>query len=367
MKIVKIEPIPVEIKQNVPFTTHRETMTARQYVIVKIHTDDGIVGIGEASTIETWGEGQKACVIAIQDIVAPAVMGMNPFNLEAILEKMDLVLEGFSFTKASVEMCLFDIQGKTLNKPVCELIGGQYRDWVPQARSVGYTGVDKMVEWALMLKDMQTGTIKIKTGIDGDHDIQAVHAIRKAIGDEIHLKVDANTGWKEPKEAIRVLKAIEDCDIMFAEQPIRGWDYAGMAFVREKVDIPIAADESIWDAHDVIRIYENKAADILTTYLMKAGGMIRNREVAAVAKAVGYPCLLGGMGEMGIGSAANIHFTAAVPNMIYPADLHVPPFLIEDDVITQPLEHSIKGVKVPEGPGLGVCIDEEKLERYRTD
>jgi muconate cycloisomerase len=290
---------------------------------------------------------------------------MNPFNLESILEKMDLVLEGFPFTKAGVEMCLFDIQGKALNMPVHELIGGKYREWVPQSRSVGYTDVDKMVEWALMLKEMGSATIKVKTGIEGNHDIKALYAIREAIGADIHLKVDANTGWREPKEAIRVLKAITNCRIMLAEQPIRGWDLAGMAFIRRMVDIPIAADESVWDSHDVIRIFEKQAADILTIYLMKAGGIMRNREVAAAAKAVGYPCLLGGMGEMGVGSAANVHFAAAVPNLIYPADLHVPPFLIKDDLITEPLEYSFKGVKVPEGPGLGVSLDEAKLEKYR--
>jgi muconate cycloisomerase len=367
MKITNIEPIPVEIEQEIPFTGHREMMVNRQYVIMKVHTDEGIVGIGEASTIETWGESQAACVLAIKDIVAPGILGMDPFNVESVLEKMDLVLEGFPFTKAGLEMCLFDIQGKALNRPVYDLIGGKYREWIPQSRSVGYTDLDKMVEWALMLKDMGSATIKIKTGIDWDHDIKVIHAIREAIGDDIHLKLDANTGWTEPKQAIQILNAVVECKILYAEQPIRGWDLNGMAFIRRMVDIPIAADESVWDLHDVIRIFEKQAADILTTYLMKAGGIMRNREVAAVAKAVGYPCALGGMGEMGIGSAANVHFAAAVPNMIYPADLHVPPFLIKDDLITEPLEHSLKGVKVPEGPGLGISIDEDKLEIYRTD
>jgi o-succinylbenzoate synthase len=367
MKITKIEPIPVEIEQDIPFTTHRETMNFRQYVIIKIYTDEGIVGIGEASTIETWGESQKACVMAIKDIIEPSLIGSDPFNLELILERMDIVLEGFPFTKAGIEMCVLDIQGKSLNKPVYDLIGGLYRDWIPQSRSVGFTDVEKMIDWALMLKEMGTTTIKIKIGIDITKDVKAVHGIRKAIGNDIALKVDANTGWKEPKTAIKVLKEIEECNIMFAEQPIYGWDLDGMSFVRQSVDIPIAADESVWNSHDVVRIFEKQAADILTIYLMKAGGFYRNREVAAVAKAVGFPCILGGMGEMGVGSAANVHFAAAVPNMIYPADLHVPPFLIKDDIINESFEYSSKGVKVPNRPGLGVSLNNDKLNKYRTD
>jgi muconate cycloisomerase len=330
-------------------------------------TSDGITGIGEASTIETWGESQAACVSVIRDYIAPAINGEDPFHIETILHKMDRVLERCTFSKAAVEMAILDVVGQATGRPICELIGGRFREWVPQSRSVGIAEIDRMVEWALQLKDMQTATIKIKTGINGDHDIAAVHAIRKAIGDDINLKVDANTGWTDSKEAIRVLRAVEDCRILLAEQPVRGWDLDGMARVANSVDIPIAADESVWDAHDVIRIFEKKAADILTTYLAKAGGITRNREVAAVAKAVGLPCLLGGMGELGIGSAANVQFAAAVPNMHLPADLHIPPYQLVDDLIVQPLEYSEKGVRAPDGPGLGVTLDEGKLKRFRID
>jgi muconate cycloisomerase len=367
MKIEHIEAIPVKIDQKSPFTTHRETMLAREYVIIRVLTSEGITGIGEASTIETWGESQAACISVIREYLAPAITGEDPFHVETILHKMDRVLERCTFSKAAIEMAILDVVGRAVGKPICELIGGRFREWVPQSRSVGIADIRRMVDWAMQLKDMKTATIKIKTGIDGDHDILAVHAIRKAIGEDVKLKVDANTGWTNPKEAIRVLRAIEDCRILLAEQPVRGWDLDGMAMVAKAVDIPIAADESVWDSHDVIRIFEKRAADILTTYLAKAGGITRNREVAAVAKAVGLPCLLGGMGELGVGSAANVQFAAAVPNMELPADLHVPPYQLVDDLIEKPLEFSEQGVRVPAEPGLGVTLDEAKLKRFRID
>jgi len=367
MKITDLEAIPIEIKQTMPFATHRETMEARKYVIVRVYTDQGIIGLGEASTIETWGESQTSSVYSINEIIRPIIVGESPFHLETILARMDQALEGCQYSKAGVEMALFDIMGKAVNKPVYDLIGGPYREWVPISRSVGITDVEKMTDWALMLKEMGTSTIKIKTGISGDHDIEAVHAIRNVIGEETSIKVDANTGWKVAKEAIRVLNAIEDCNIMLAEQPVRSWDLNGMAEVTKAVNIPIAADESVWGPHDVISIFEKRAADILTIYLMKAGGISRNREVACTAKAAGFSCLLGGMGEMGIGSAANIHFAVAIPNLEYPADLHIPPFLLEDDIITEPLDYSENGVTAPKTPGLGVELDEEKVEKYRID
>jgi muconate cycloisomerase len=343
-------------------------MRSRNYVIVKIHTDEGIVGIAEASTIDTWGEPQVAAVSAIEKILGPVLEGESPFNIRSILYKMDRALEYFWYSKAAIDTALYDILGKALDIPLYKLIGGQYREKVTTSRSVGITDIDDAVQWARRLyEEFGSQTIKVKVGIDVKNDIEIVKRIRKEVGDDVLLKVDANQGYDDAKTAITALTAMDSYDVRIAEQPIKANDLKGMAQVVHTVRAHVAADESVWSPSDVIRIFEQKAADVLTIYIAKAGGITRNLEVAAVAKACNLPCILGGMGEMGVGSAANVHFAAAVENLKFPGDLHLPPFLLMDDIIKEPIEYRKDEIVVPQKPGLGVELDEKKMSKYKTE
>lgn len=368
MKIINVEAIPVTIPQTKPFATYRETMLKREYVIVKVRTDEGLVGIAEASTIDTWGEPQAAAVSAIEKILGPVICGEDPFNVRSILYKMDRALEGFWYSKAAIDIALYDIMGKALNVPVYKLLGGRYHDEIRISRSVGITDLEDAVKWARMLQDeLGSNTIKIKVGFNPREDIERVRLIRKEVGDDVLLKVDANQGYGDAKTAIFALKAMDDYDVRIAEQPVAAHDLDGMAKVTRAVKAHVAADESVWSPKDVIKIYEKKAADVLTIYLMKAGGITRNLEVATVAKACCMPCILGGMGELGLGSAANLHFATVVENLRFPGDIHIPPFLLADDIIKEPIQFEGDLVKVPEGPGLGVELDEEKVRKYSNN
>jgi len=367
MKITAVEAIPITIPQKQPFTTHRETMTARDYVIVKVHTDEGITGIAEASTIDTWGEPQAACVYALENILGPAICNSDPFAVRRILEAMDIALEGFWYSKAAIDVALYDIMGKALNVPVYKLLGGADEPAIKISRSVGITDVDRAVDWAGMLVDeLGSTTVKIKVGIDHKADVEIVKRIRQLVGTEALIKVDANQGFGEAKQAIRTLRAMEEFDVAVAEQPVKTHDLKGMAAVTQAISAYVAADESVWNARDVLRIHEMRAADVLTIYLVKAGGITRNLEVSAIAEACGLPCILGGMGEMGLGSAANLHFAATSRNLLFPGDLHIPPFLLADDILAEPLEYDGDLVRVPSGPGLGVELDDNKLLKYRS-
>jgi len=368
MKIERVEAIPISIPQKKPFTTHRETMKGRDYVIVKVYTDEGIIGIAEASTIDTWGEPQVAAISAIEKVLGPSITGENPFNIRLILYKMDRALEYFWYSKAAIDVALYDIIGKALNVPMYKLLGGQYREVVKTSRSVGITDLNDAIEWAKRLyNEFGSRTIKIKVGIDAKQDIEIVKQIRREVGSEVLLKVDANQGYEDAKTAITILKVMEDFDVRIAEQPVKANDLEGMAQVTKTVKAHVAADESVWSPYDVVRIYEKKAADVLTIYIVKAGGITRNLEVAAVAKACNLPCILGGMGEMGIGSAANVHFAAAIENLKFPGDFHIPPFLLLDDIVVEPIEYRGDEIVIPQKPGLGVELDEKKVKKFRTE
>ena len=367
MKIINVRAFPISIPQKKPFTTTRETMRQRDYVIVKVGTDDGITGIAEASTIDTWGEPQQACVHAIENILGPAIIGVNPFDVRKILFKMDRALESFWYSKSAIDVALYDIMGKALGVPVYSLLGGQFHEVIQTSRSVGVGYPEECIEFGKKLyDDLGSRTIKIKVGVNPIYDIAVVKGIREYVGPDVMLKVDFNQGYGDAKTAIEILKAMEPFNVKVAEQPVKSNDLDGMAKVTHAIKAHVAADESIWNARDVVNIYEKKAADVLTIYIVKSGGLTRTLEVAAVAKACNLPCILGGMGEMGIGSAALLHLATALENLAFPGDFHIPPYHLTDDILSKPLEYENDRVKIPQGPGLGVELDEDKLKKYAT-
>jgi o-succinylbenzoate synthase len=362
---LKVYPVSVPCRTDIPFfATTLETMTSIDFVFVEILTDAGVEGIGEAPTIDTWSEGQTASVFVLEEVFKPALVGKDPFDVEAINHKLDSVMKGYAIAKASIDMALYDLQGKALGVPVYRLLGGKCRERVAISRSVGIAKIEEVVGWARRHVEMGSTTIKLKTGIDAEHDVAAVRAVRREFGEELRIKIDANQGYREPKTAIRAIRRMEEYGLYLAEQPVLGWDLNGMAAVRAAVDTPVVADESLWGLEDVQRVIEKKAADVFCIYISKAGGITKNKKVAHAAESAAVPCILGGMGELGVGTAANLHFAISTPNVQYPSDLYIPPTLAQQDIIRE--AHRFEGdqASVPEEPGLGVTLDRGKLERY---
>jgi len=369
MRITGIEAVPIRMKQKRVFKTHRESTPHRDYVIVKVKTDEGLLGVAEASTMATWSEPQAASVYALENIIAPAIEGENPFDVQKILHKMDQSLEGFYYSKGAVDIALYDIMGKALGVPAYSCLGGRFRDGIaPYYCSVGIADIEVMVEWAEMLRDLGAQFIKVKVGEDVEHDVEAVRRIRKAVGESVGLKVDANQGYMSSKRAVDAIQRMVDAaGICFAEQPVRKHDLIGMASVTASTSIPIIADESLQQLPDVLRIYENRAANVLCVYLLSSGGITRARQIVEMAGNLGLPCVMGGMNELGLGTAAMLQFAAALPNLLFPGgDLQVPGWFYEDDILTEGFDVERGWVRIPDGPGLGVEVDFDKVERYRV-
>lgn len=383
MKIQRIETIPIRLPTRRAHQWASLTTPIGVYVIIKLITDEGLVGIGEAPVLKDWGgdhmkyygETPQTTVHVINDILAPALAGKDPTQIEALHRVMDQAIKGYPYAKAAIDMAVYDVVGKACKIPAYQLLGGRCRERVTIAHSIGLMEIGKAVEEAIQVKDEGVKAIKLKGGQEPKRDAELVERIRKAVGPDIHIAVDANQGYSAPKVAIHTIKAMEEYGIRYMEQPVEGID--AMAEVAWRVDTPIMADESAWTPQDVMEIIRKKAAQIISLYTTKPGGLFKAKKVAAVAEAGALQCNVNGSVETGVGNAANLHLAAstAVASLACVMPVSTPKgkgkkgiagIYYQDDIITEAFSYADGDLLVPSKPGLGIELDEEKVEHYRV-
>ncbi len=349
-----------------------------RHYILKLRTDEGIEGWGEAPALATWGgpsgmyfgETPETVAHIIRDYLVPSLEGIDPRNITACHGAMDQAVKGHPYAKAAVDIALYDVAGKAAGVPVYQLLGGKRRDSIEICHSLGIMDNDRAVEEAGIAVSEGIRTIKCKTGLDPERDVRLVEQLRDTVGPSIGIRVDANEAYATAHLAAQVTKRMEAFDILFHEQPVAGFD--ALAEVARLVDIPIMADESAWTCDDVLRLRDRHAASIISLYVTKPGGLYRALQVAAVAGACGMTLDIGGSIEMGIGVAANLHLGVAVealqwasvcpvPNPEQRAGVEMAGIYYLDDIIAAPLRYENGHLFVPDGPGLGIDVDEAKL------
>jgi muconate cycloisomerase len=370
MRITNVEAIPVRVPLKagmVTKTAHGDHHTS-DYVVVRIFTDAGLVGLGEATVSALWsGETSQGTVTVIRDLFAPALSGSDPSHLTEARRLMDRLTKLNPFTKAAVEMALWDICGKQLGVPVYALLGGKLRDVIPTKMMIGAFDLARTRRLAEQFLTWGVRCLKVKVGLDIPGDIARVDAVREVAGPDIALTVDANCGWSVTT-ARRALDELRRFDLLVAEQPIAPGDPEAMASLRTPGGIPLMADESVFTLADAWGVLRARAADVISIYPGKNGGLAASIEIAHVAQAAGIPCHVGSNLELGIGSAAMLHLACAVANIdsqSYPADI-LGPHYHEADLLAEPLALEPTGARVPDGPGLGVTLDEGQLARFRV-
>ena len=384
MKITGVETIRVAIP---PRRAHRVTFDRAgimgRYVILKLQTDQGILGLGEATVLPMWGgdhmryfgESPGTTVHIVTDYLVPAIVGQDPFDIEAIHAIMDRTVKGYPYAKAAIDMALYDIMGKALGVPAYRLLGGLSRPEARLAHSLGIMETAEAVAEATAVVQEGIRTIKVKVGIDPERDVEVVRALRKALGPEIEITVDANQGYTSAKVAIRTILRMCEHGITMAEQPVEGLD--GMAEVRAAVPCLVMADESAWTPHDILEIKAKQAADVFSLYTTKPGGLFKAKKVAAVAEACGMACNVNGSIETGVGNAANLHLVVSTGIVtlanVFPittlqgrAQTKLAGIYYLDDIVTEPFPYANGALRVPDRPGLGIELDEERLARYRV-
>ncbi|MDA0337595.1 MAG: mandelate racemase/muconate lactonizing protein [bacterium] len=369
MKITALEPIPilVPLKQGLTTKTAHGEHIDSPYVLLRVHTDAGIVGVGEATLAPRWsGETSPGCVAVLRDVLAPAVLGADPRDVRDIARRLGKAVRHNPFARAAVEMACWDIAGKAAGLPVYRMLGGRVRDVAPMKMVVGAFDIPRATALARRFLDWGVRHLKVKVGLDVVQDIERVRAVRELAGADVSIGVDANCGW-DVATAKRGLRALERLDVTFAEQPVNTDDPRALAAVRAATSIPIMADESVFTPQDAISLIRHDAADIFAVYPGKNGGILGSLAIADIACAAGLTCSIGSNLELGVATAAMLHLAVAshgINSERYPGDL-LGPLYHEADMITEPLQLGPEVALVPEGPGLGVELDEAQIKRFR--
>ncbi|RAO98701.1 chloromuconate cycloisomerase [Petrotoga sp. 9PW.55.5.1] len=354
MEIVDLTFKRVRIKLLKPFVISRGSSQYCDSVIVKIITDEGYYGYGEATPSKTvTGETIDSVLITLE-LFKELLMKEDPLAIEKIHNIMDGTIIGNTAAKAAIDIALYDIKGKIMKSPLYKVLGG-FDNKVQTDITVGIGTPKEMAQEAQKRVEQGFKILKIKTGRDAKEDIEAIQLIREAVGNGIELKIDANQGWSV-NDTIKVAEAIEECNIEVIEQPLAYWDLEGLAFLRNKINIKIMPDETVHNSHDALKVIKKKAADMINIKLMKSGGLYEAEKINAVAESAGINCMLGCMVETKIALTAAASLVAAKKNIVA-ADLDSFLYYEEPDFIKGGFERETDVIKLFDKPGLGIEVD----------
>jgi o-succinylbenzoate synthase len=352
MRIIDIQLGHLSVPLKKPFKTALRTVNSVEDVIVKIITDTGAVGYGEAPpTGVITGDTTGSIIGAIEEHIKKHLIGMDVENFEELMLKLDSSLVKNTSAKAAIDIALYDLYGQLYKAPVYKLLGG-YRKEIITDITISVNDPDQMAKDAIDAVSLGYKTLKIKVGKDPAIDIERMKAIRQAIGYEVNLRIDANQGWKA-KEAVYALRRMEDAglQIEFVEQPVIAHDFEGLKLVTDNVSIPVLADESVFSPMDAIKIMQMRAADLVNIKLMKAGGIHNALKICAAAEIYGVECMIGCMLEAKVAVTAAVHLAAA-KSIITKIDLDGPVLCSEDPVYGGAVFNEYK-ITLNDDPGFG--------------
>jgi len=366
MKITDIEakvvstPLIPPVK---PYGSAAGETTKAESVIIRISTDDGIEGWGETHTDFAPSAVENETCEDMKRVLA----GQNPFDIEKILQ---LLRSRFGFMNTiarsditdminGLDIALWDIAGKAVGKPVYELFGGLLKEKIPVAACQGIREPEEAGSTAKLYANQGFLTIKTKGGRSMQQDIAIIKAMREAVGNSVELRIDPNQGYDTPT-ALRLLRALDRYDLQYVEQPIRRDALDDLARLRLSTNTPIAVNESVQSLRDLLQVIEKRAADLVLVdfYL---GGFTGLRKAGAIADTCAIPLVMHCNHDFGIKTAATLHAVGSIPGFKYAMDstYHGQ----ADDVLKYKLKIERGHIKVPDGPGLGITVDETKLEK----
>lgn len=335
-------------------------------VIVKLTTDSGIVGWGEAAPWSVFTGTAEGNAQALHVYLRPLVIGSNPLKVTSLMRAVDKVVVGCGEAKAALEMALLDIAGKCLKTPVAQLLGGVYRDEVRLSVSIANPDFDEDLAFAERCTAQGIGIFKVKTGfLSHEEDMRRLERLREALPAGSDVRIDYNQGL-DPWNALRQLRDMEAFRPTFIEQPVKREQRDAMAAITAALDTPVMADESIFSPAEAIDMVRLRGCDLVSIKIMKSGGIARAREIAAIAEAAGMAAYGGTMFEGGVASAAGLHMVAATPNISLGAEFYTSTFVMGVDILETPIEIRDGHSQVPTGAGLGVDVDEDRLRSITT-
>lgn len=366
--IERIETRLVDLPTIRPHKLSVGTMHGQTLMLVTIYCSDGSVGIGEGTTIAgmAYGpESPESMKLAIDAYLGPAMIGKDASRVQALMAHLSKLVKVNHFARSAVETALLDAHGRRLGVPVSELLGGRCRDRLPVAWTLASGSTEKdIAEAEKMLELRRHKTFKLKIGArDPKVDIEHVARIKKAVGDRGAVRVDVNMAWSET-QAAWAIPALADAGCELVEQPVNS--AAALKRLMRRFPVALMADEVLQGPQSAFDIAKNEGADVFAIKIEQSGGLFAAQRVAAIADAAGIELYGGTMLEGAVGTIASAHLFASIPNLQWGTELFGP-LLITEEILVKPLDYSDFELTVPDGPGLGIELDKDRIKRFTRD
>lgn len=366
MKITSVETFRVDMPMKGQYKSAHHENDLQPCTLVCVRTDDGAEGVGD---VEPYGGYSSADRDETADIIehrlAPTLLGADPRRAREASRKMEEAAPGFFEAKAALDMALADIHAKALGVPIHELLGGALKEEISFNAWIGIQSPENAAVEARTFCERGWTSCKVKVSGGVDIDAARVLAVREAVGTQMAIRIDANESYPNVETAITLANEVAEANPVLFEQPVPRENLEGMAYIRRAIEFPVMADECLYGHDSLLRIIQLEAADIVKVKLMKQGGMLATREVAATAEAAGMRLVIGHGFGLTAYTLAEIHLAATCAAFL-PEIESVGPLKMADDVVTQPIDIGSGRIPLPQDPGLGVTFDKEKLERYRA-
>lgn len=366
--IERIETCLVDLPTIRPHKLSVATMYGQTLMLVKVYCSDGMVGIGEGTTIAgmAYGpESPEAMKLSIDTYFAPAMIGQDATRVQALMAHVGKLVKVNHFAKSALETALLDAHGKRLGVPVSELLGGRRRDRVPVAWTLASGDTDRDISEAeQMLQERRHRIFKLKIGArDPKVDIAHVAAIKRAVGDRGAVRVDVNMAWSET-QAAWAIPALAEAGCELVEQPVAS--AAALARLMRRFPVALMADEVLQGPDTAFEIARQHGADVFAIKIEQNGGLFAAQRVAAIADAAGIELYGGTMLEAAVSTVASAHLFASFAHLQWGTELFGP-LLITEEILAQPLDYSDFELTVPAGPGLGIELDDARVKRFTRD
>src|SRR5690625_477995 len=359
MKIEKVDIHLIDLPLEEPFIISYASYDAIPAIVVKVHTNTGIVGYGESVPDEhVTGESVHTVFQALKHDLIPAILGADPRNIQLIHEKMNKALVYNGAAKAAIDIACYDILGKYSNLPIYSLLGGRKEEPLMIPRVLSILEPEVLAKQAKEAIESGYREIKMKLGIDHEKDIARVKAVREAVGPDVLIRVDVNQGWGSVQLTKQMIKRLEPYYLSWVEQPIHLMDTALFRLIKEQSTIPLMADESLIHREDLRTLIEHRSVDYINIKLMKTGGIYPAYQLATQAELFGIHCQIGSMVESSIASAAGFHVALSKKNIVS-TEISGPTRFTMD---TGDLTYDLPYVRITDKPGLGINVDDVAID-----
>lgn len=378
--ITKIELFPVYI----PFKEHvKQVMMAgsgnvamglkvddhwlgADFLVCKMTTEDGVVGFGDAYVwLVESGAAPNHMAHVIESHLGRYVLGQSAFNMEAIHDKFENNVARNEMAKGVLDLALYDVAARSINRPVHDLCGGKQIDRIPMSMVVPLTSNEVILALIQMGMDQGVKSFRCKLGDGAKRDVEIIAAVREKIGPDAALRVDYNQAYN-PNQALEAINAIAPYGIDYAEQPVKGDDFIGMAWVQSRTNVPLMAHESAFGMRDLITMSEMGAVRTFGINPERPGGMTAGLKAIDFAAAKGFDVVLHNQ-PSGIGSAVVLHMHAARARNIRHATELQGHEMMEHDLLKTPITYKDGFAHLPEGPGWGIEVDETAVAKYQIE